>query len=266
MEIPHEQISKLEGLTEKITYTDGHTEQRAASHVTWDLDARQVSEIRWSGAIRMEHGGQYELKGDGGLEVFIDGLPVSGPKYYGRGLYNLVVVWKSGDGVNAQLLWRTPNTQFTLVPVESLFRLPERQQGLLATYWNNMNWENTPVFHQFTPFLMLAWPDEQPIVPNGPFTARYTGLLNVTEAGTFTFRIEADDGARLIIDDLVLGEGMVAGQPNEFEVTVALSAGTHPIRIEYFQQGGGSALRVFWRRADQAFTPIPPSAFIPARP
>ena len=265
MQIPHEQIARLQGLTETITYNGGHREERLASQVLMDVNPGQVSEVQWSGVIRMDHGGEYELIGEGGLEVFIDDLPVRGRRYFGRGLYNLLVVWKVGDNRNAQLVWQTPNSEFGPVPTESLFRL-KRQQGLLGVYWNNTNWENTPVFHQITPFLMLGWPDEQPIVPNGPFTARYTGLLNVAEAGTYTFRIEADDGARLVIDEIVLAEGMVAGRPNEFEVTVALSAGTHPIRIEYFQQGGGSALRVFWRHGDQALTPIPPSALIPARP
>ncbi len=266
MEIPHEQISSVQGLTETITYADRRTEERPVSQVDIDLDTQQASEIRWTGAIRIEHGGEYELKGEGGLEIFIDGLPVSGKKYFGRGLYNLVAVWNAGDRGNVQLLWRTSGTELTPVPTKSLFRLPERQHGLLATYWNNTNWENAPTFHQFTPFLMLAWPDEQPIVPNGPFTARYTGLLNITDPDTYTFRIEADDGARLVMDDIVLGEGMAAGQPNTFEVRIALSAGIHPIRIDYFQQGGGSALRVFWRKGDASFTPIPPSALIPAQP
>ncbi len=122
------------------------------------------------------------------------------------------------------------------------------------------------MFHQITPFLLLAWTDEQPIVPNGEFSARYTGLLNVTQAGTYTFRVEADDGARLIIDGNVLGEGVTAGQPNNFEATVDLSLGNHPIQVEYFQQGGGSALRLFWHLGDQPFTPVPPSALIPAHP
>ncbi len=67
-------------------------------------------------------------------------------------------------------------------------------------------------------------------------------------------------------DQGVLGEGMVTDQPNTFEVTVPLIKGSHPIRIDYFQQGGGSALRVFWRYGDEPFTPIPPSALIPAQP
>jgi hypothetical protein len=266
IEIPHEQISALQGLTETITYADGHTEEHSAKQVQVDVKDSQLAEIDWVGVIRIEHGGQYQIRGDGGLEVFIDNVPLKEEQYLGRGVYNLKVVWKAGDRPDAKLLWQPSGQDQTTVPSNVLFRVLGRQQGLLGTYWNNINWENAPVFHQITPFLMLAWSDEQPIVPNGEFSARYTGLLNIKQPGTYTFKVEADDGARLIIDDVVLGEGVTPGQPNTFEVIYNLSTGNHPIRVEYFQQGGGTALRVFWRYGDQPFTPLPPSALIPDQP
>jgi hypothetical protein len=266
IDIPHEQITALQGLTEMVTYADGRTEQHPAAQVQVDVQVKQVSEIDWVGSIRMAHGGQYQIQGEGGLEVFIDNLPLKDGQYLGRGVYNIKVVWKGGDSPDARLLWQPPNQNQASVPSSVLFRTQGRQQGLLANYWNNMNWENAPVFHQVTPFLMLAWNDEQPIVPNGEFTARYTGLLSVSEPGTYTFRVEADDGARLVLDGNVIGEWMVAGQPNSFEATVELAGGNHPIQIDYFQQGGGSTLRLFWRHGDQPLTPVPPSALIPAQP
>jgi hypothetical protein len=136
----------------------------------------------------------------------------------------------------------------------------------MGTYWPNMNWEGQPLFHQVTPFLLLAWPDEQPIVPNGEFSARYRGALRVTEPGDYMFRVKADDGARLILDGNVLAEGMTAGQPNEFDVNVELQAGDHPIQIDYFQQGGGSGLRLFWSHNGGPLMPVPPTALIPAQP
>jgi hypothetical protein len=129
-----------------------------------------------------------------------------------------------------------------------------------------MNWEGEYVFQQVTPFLLLAWPDEQPFVPGGEFSARYTGLLHVTEPGAYFFVIEADDGARLTLDGNVISEGLIAGQPNTLEATVELSAGDHPIQIDYFQQGGGTALRWFWRYGDQPLSPVPPTALTPAQP
>jgi hypothetical protein len=266
VEIPHEQVAALQGLTESITYTDGRTEERGASQIQADVQAAQAAEIDWVGSIRIPHGGQYQIRGAGGLEVFLDTLPLKDEQYLGRGVYNLQVVWKAGDSPDAKLLWQPPGEDQASVPSDVLYRVQGHQQGLLATYWNNLNWEGTPVFHQITPFLLLAWTDEQPIVPNGEFSARYTGFLHITQPGTYTFKVEADDGARLILDDLVVGEGVIPGQPNNFEVTVELTPGNHTIRVEYFQQGGGSALRVFWRLGDEPFSPIPPSALIPAHP
>jgi len=266
IEIPHEQIAALQGLTETVKSSDGREVQHLVPEVKISGLDQKAAQINWEGAINIVHGGEYEIKGDGGLDVFLDGLPVSGKQYLGRGLYNLKAVWNAGDSPDAHLTWQAPDQDWTAPPENLFFRVPEQRHGLLGTYWNNMNWENTPVFHQITPFLLLAWNEEQPIVPNGPFSARYTGTLHVTEPGSYTFRVEADDGARLIIDDQVLGEGVTPGQPNSFEVGTDLSVGDHPIRVEYFQQGGGTALRVLWRLGDQPFSPIPPSAFTPAHP
>ena len=266
IEIPHDQISALQGLTETVKLPDGNETQELVSKVKVSDQDQKAAQITWEGAINIERGGEYEVKGDGGLEVFLDGLPVNDSLYLGRGLYNLKVIWNAGDRPDAKLTWQAPGQDGTEIPANLLFRVPEQRQGLLGTYWNNINWENTPVFHQITPILLLAWNEEQPIVPNGPFSARYTGTLKITEPGTYTFQVEADDGARLIIDEQVIGEGVTPGQPNSFQASVDLSAGEHPIRVEYFQEGGGSALRVFWQHGDQPFNPIPPSVLIPAHP
>jgi hypothetical protein len=264
VEIPHEQIAALQGLNEAVTHPDGSTDEHLVPDAK--VEDPKASQITWEGALEIEHGGTYQVKGEGGLAVFLDNLPVSGPQYLGRGLYDIKAVWKAGDSPDARLTWKTPDQDWSSIPAKALFRIPGQRQGLLGVYWNNTNWENAPVFHQVTPFLLLAWNDEQPIVPNGPFSARYTGMLKITEPGTYSFKVEADDGARLMIGDQVIGEGMIAGQPNTFEASVDLSAGEHPIRVEYFQQGGGTALRLFWRLGDQPYTPVPPSAFIPAQP
>jgi hypothetical protein len=226
----------------------------------------QATEIVWEGAIRLEHGGQYELRGEGGLDVYVDDQAIEGEHYLGRGMYQLRVVWRGGDSEQAALTWKMPDRDVEPIPADVLFRISGAQQGLLGRYWRNTNWENAPVFHQVTPFLLLAWPDEQPLVPNGAFSARYSGWLHITEPGTYLFRVEADDGARLFLDGKVVGEGMTAGQPNSFEVSVDLAAGDHPIQIDYLQQGGGSALRLLWRKNGGDLTPVPPEALIPAKP
>src|SRR5205085_5385487 len=149
------------------------------------------------GTIRLEYGGQYELRGKNGLQVVLDDQPFEGKHYLGRGLYRLRLSWKSGSGNNPQLIWQMNEADPEPVPPEALFQITKPARGLLGTYWPNMNWEGEPLFHQVTPFLLLAWPDDQPIVPNGELSARYTGTLHVTEPGSYLLRVEAADGARL---------------------------------------------------------------------
>ncbi|MGE5252078.1 MAG: PA14 domain-containing protein [Bacteroidota bacterium] len=264
--VPRAQVAALQGLAETLTFPDGRKEGRVVTAVGLGPGDAKATEIDWDGAIRLEHGGQYELRGEGGLEVYLDDVAIEGPHYLGRGLYGLRVIWRGGDSDQAKLTWRVQDQDAVPVPAQALFRISGPQQGLLGRYWRNTNWENEPVFHQVTPFLLLAWPDEQPLVPDAAFTARYTGWLHVTEAGTYTFRIEADDGARLVLDGNVLGEGLAAGQPNTFEASLDLAAGDHPIQIDYIQQGGGSALRFFWQKNGGPLLPVPPSALIPAKP
>jgi hypothetical protein len=225
-----------------------------------------VSKATWTGAIRLEHGATYDIKSPAGVHVFIDGEAINGPHYLGRGLYALRVVSDMAPASGDILSWKIGDADSVAIPPEAYFRIASFDHGLLGTYWNNQNWEGAPLFHQVAPFLQLAWPDEQPIVPNGPFTARFTGMLHITDGGSYSFRVEADDGARLTIDGMVLGEGLTAGQPNTFEVAADLPPGDHAIQVDYMQQGGGSALRLYWRPPDEEWAPVPPAALIPARP
>ena len=264
IKIPQSQIAKRQGLTQQITYFNGRTEERAVSQV--EVSDPQIKEATWEGAIRLGHGGQYELRGENGLQVFLDDQPFEGQHYLGRGLYRLRLIWETGSGDNPQLIWKMDDRDPEPVSPEALFRITGPSQGLLGTYWPNMNWQGVPSFHQVTPFLLLAWPDEQPIVPNGEFSARYTGALRVTESGDYMLRVKADDGARLILDGNILAEGMIPGQPNEFDTNVELQAGDHPIQIDYFQQGGGSGLKLFWSYDGGPLTPVPPTALIPSQP
>jgi 4-amino-4-deoxy-L-arabinose transferase-like glycosyltransferase len=264
VKVPHSEVAGLQGLMQQVTYRNGRREQRAVPEI--EVDDPQIREASWEGAIRLEHGAEYEFRGENGLQIFLDDQLMEGKHYLGRGLYQLRLHWQRGSGQQPRLIWQINEQEAEPVPAEALFRITNPPQGLLASYWSNMNWEGEHVFQQVTPFLLLAWPDEQPFIPNAEFSARYTGLLHVTEPGAYFFRIEADDGARLILDGNVISEGLIAGQPNTLEATVELTAGDHPIQIDYFQQGGGTALRLFWRYGDQPLIPVPPTALIPAQP
>jgi VCBS repeat-containing protein len=74
------------------------------------------------------------------------------------------------------------------------------------------------------------------------FAVRYTGVLNVTTAGTYQFWIGSDDGGAIFINgvQVVLRDGIVAF--GESTATTTLAAGLHSIEIRYFEFTGQQAL------------------------
>ncbi|WP_394839515.1 PA14 domain-containing protein [Pendulispora rubella] len=78
------------------------------------------------------------------------------------------------------------------------------------------------------------------------FAIRYEGTFTVARTGNYSFRMLSDDGSNLYIDDVKQLDndglhGVGGGARN-----MNLNAGTHRIRLDYFQGGvGGAALQLF---------------------
>ena len=73
----------------------------------------------------------------------------------------------------------------------------------------------------------------------------YTGYVHVPTPGIYTFHTISNDGSRLFIggDPVVDNDGPHGA--SEQSGQIALEAGHHPMRLEYFQAGAGKALEVF---------------------
>ena len=89
--------------------------------------------------------------------------------------------------------------------------------------------------------------DFSPFADN--FAALATGYLYLPKDESMVFQLSSDDGSRLFIDGKMLidHDGPHGMEPKEAEV--ALRAGHHAVRIEYFQGGGGKGIMLKWARA-----------------
>ena len=80
---------------------------------------------------------------------------------------------------------------------------------------------------------------------NDYFSARWEGSFPL-EAATYTFVARADDGLRLWVDGQLLIDQWKTQAPTEYRATKALTAGSHTVRVEYFENTGGAVAQVSW--------------------
>jgi hypothetical protein len=65
-------------------------------------------------------------------------------------------------------------------------------------------------------------------------------------AGTYQFTITSDDGFRLYVDGALELEKWFDQAPTTYTVEVSLSAGTHAVTLEYYENGGGAVAQLAW--------------------
>ncbi len=90
---------------------------------------------------------------------------------------------------------------------------------------------------------------------------RFSGLIDIPDAGNWTFFITSDDGSELWVD----GQSLVANHGShgmtERSNYLQLSEGLHDFKIEFFQGGGPHGLQLSWQGPNQSKALIPPTAF-----
>jgi hypothetical protein len=81
------------------------------------------------------------------------------------------------------------------------------------------------------------------LVDREDFSLRFRACLRLLAPGSFVFRLMADEGARLYVDDEVAADAweLPSGRPGK---TLQLGEGAHRVTIEYFNTAGAAALRV----------------------
>ncbi|MCX6997437.1 MAG: PA14 domain-containing protein [Kiritimatiellaeota bacterium] len=101
----------------------------------------------------------------------------------------------------------------------------------------------------------------KPKTRNENFGLVFDGFLNAPATGAYVIRVTSDDGAEVVIDGKpACGKDGVHGDLVS-TATVALAAGAHPLRVRYFQGGGGQTLRLEWAVPGGRVEEIPASAF-----
>jgi hypothetical protein len=121
-------------------------------------------------------------------------------------------------------------------------------------------WTRMPDYRKLTPVFegvamgldvesRQLWPDNWGMVLEGNF--------EVDRPGDYTFYLTSDDGSKLYIDDRLVIDNDGDHSLLELKNGTKLSAGTHPIRIEFFEAGGEAVLELDIEGPDMKRQPLP---------
>jgi hypothetical protein len=98
------------------------------------------------------------------------------------------------------------------------------------------------------------------------FLAVFDGFLLVPESGEYEFMVMSDDGFRLFLDGVFVGEVNTLHAFAETRMKVRLTQGIVPIRLCYFENEPPHGLRLEWRRPGRDDMEIvPATALFPSQ-
>jgi hypothetical protein len=89
------------------------------------------------------------------------------------------------------------------------------------------------------------------------FSIRYTGLINISTPGDYTFFTTSDDGSKLFIDGTEVVDNDGNHGVRERSGVINLSSGEHTIRVLFFEDGGTESLAVSYSGPSIPKTALP---------
>jgi uncharacterized protein YraI len=136
--------------------------------------------------------------------------------------------------------------------------LAERGNQWTGEYFNNRDLAGAPVHVRLDPAVDFNWGGASPvpgIVPENDFSVRWTGAQNFPEGGIYTFLATVDDGVRVFVDDRIVIDAWYSQTPTLHTGQATLTAGTHWVRVEYFDAGAQASISFLWRPANALVPP-----------
>lgn len=100
------------------------------------------------------------------------------------------------------------------------------------------------------------------------FGCLYEGVINIPTSGTYTFRLNSQDGSKMWLQSYNNSATPVVNNDGDFTATstkdgtITLSAGVYPISVAYFNHTGANTLSLQWRLpGSSSFVTIPASSY-----
>ncbi len=185
-----------------------------------------------------------------GSRVFVDGVKIpeldkwmakgystfTGTVFLADGSHTIVMeYYEQGGDAAATLTWVASTPPSCSIAAN----------GWLGQYFSNTSLTGPPAECRDDATINFSWGNGAPItgmLPNG-FSARWTKTQTFT-AGSYRFTLGTDDGGRLYIDGVLVPEVSSWGDHSyptpQPSVVKSMTAGSHTMVVEYYENGGGA--------------------------
>jgi hypothetical protein len=232
--------------------------------------------VRWTGVLKVPKDGSYTfyLNSDDGSRLFVDGKQVvdnggthdmsekSGDVELKAGDHDIKAeFFDAEEDAGCILSWETAGMKKAVVPASVLFhKAAAGEPGLFAEYYNteegSEDFPNFPSSKQ--PDLKrvdkdINFESTQDEWPGTHFKdffyIRWTGKIRIPADGVYTFYLESDDGSRMFIDGKQVLDNGGAHAMEEVAGTMNLTAGDHPLKVEFFEKDVDAGCKMSWKSA-----------------
>ncbi len=95
------------------------------------------------------------------------------------------------------------------------------------------------------------------------FSVVWNGLIRIPERSKYTFYLNSDDGARLLIDDQLVVDNDGTHSMTERSGNIKLDAGEHTLKVEYFNNLSRHGCVLSWSREGQGKEVVPTEVLFP---
>jgi hypothetical protein len=120
--------------------------------------------------------------------------------------------------------------------------------GWSAEYFDNGNVNGLPVLTRTDAAVDFNWGSGSPApaLPENHFSVRWTSRREF-EAGSYRFRVRADDAIRLYVDKNLVIDAWELSEIRWLGATVSLEEGKHTITLEYGERIGSARVYLTWQ-------------------
>jgi 4-amino-4-deoxy-L-arabinose transferase-like glycosyltransferase len=247
--IPAVAVRRLQGIDGVYTATSaaGATIRRRESsmNLNWSSESpvSLPADATWSGALRADEYRDYSMRLDlpGSARIFIDDELVS------EGAERLVfakVLYKGDHELRIEARVERHGTivlssDGAPLPPRAFLSYPQSRHGLIATFYGGEQWDGQPVLVELDPFVGFRYHSELDAFPR-PFTATWTGFLDIPFTGPYSFQLDAKETGTLMID------GTTIDAPPGNANRIVLEEGRHAIEVRLSNRPGGAAAFLYW--------------------